>query len=89
MKTRPSVKATNTRSGILNIVREKLYELDAQQVHIGLAIPPGAQRIRGIAGSGKTVLLCQKGRERTKSKILYAKKLHESSKVLSGKTFNL
>ncbi len=56
----PSVQSDKTRSGILNILRERLYELDAQQVHIGTAIPPGAQRIRGIAGSGKTVLLCQK-----------------------------
>ncbi len=56
----PSVKSTQTRSGVLNILRERLYELDAQQVHIGISIPPGAQRIRGIAGSGKTVLLCQK-----------------------------
>ena len=54
--------ATNgkTRSSIVNIMRERLYELDLQQVHIGSEIPPGAQRIRGIAGSGKTVLLCQK-----------------------------
>jgi superfamily I DNA and RNA helicase len=54
--------ATNgkTRSSILNIMRERLHELDLQQAHIGSEIPPGAQRIRGIAGSGKTVLLCQK-----------------------------
>ncbi|PSF33922.1 DNA/RNA helicase [Aphanothece hegewaldii CCALA 016] len=49
-----------TRSSVINQLREQLYELDLQQVHIGLEIPPGAQRIRGIAGSGKTVLLCQK-----------------------------
>lgn len=49
-----------TRSSVINQLRERLYELDLQQVHIGLEIPPGAQRIRGIAGSGKTVLLCQK-----------------------------
>ncbi|MBW4533185.1 MAG: ATP-binding domain-containing protein [Pleurocapsa minor HA4230-MV1] len=49
-----------TRSSVINQLRERLYELDLQQQHIGLEIPPGAQRIRGIAGSGKTVLLCQK-----------------------------
>ena len=49
-----------TRSSIINQLRERLYELDLQQQHIGLEIPPGAQRIRGIAGSGKTVLLAQK-----------------------------
>lgn len=49
-----------TRSSILEILRENLYELDLQQEHIGKEIAPGVQRIRGIAGSGKTVLLCQK-----------------------------
>jgi superfamily I DNA and RNA helicase len=41
-------------------VRQRLSEFDLQQEHIGKEIPPGPQRIRGIAGSGKTVLLCQK-----------------------------
>ncbi len=50
----------STRSSIISILRQRLYELDLQQVHVGSEIPPGAQRIRGIAGSGKTVLLCQK-----------------------------
>ena len=53
-------KKGKTRSSIVNILRERLYEIDLQQLHIGNEIPPGAQRIRGIAGSGKTVLLCQK-----------------------------
>lgn len=49
-----------SRSQILKTLHEQLYELDFQQEQIGKAIPPGLQRIRGIAGSGKTVLLCQK-----------------------------
>ncbi|MBK1987127.1 ATP-binding domain-containing protein [Sphaerospermopsis aphanizomenoides BCCUSP55] len=49
-----------TRSSIIDSLREKLYEIDLQQEHIGKEIPAGPQRIRGIAGSGKTVLLCQK-----------------------------
>ena len=49
-----------TRSNVIDSLREKLYEIDLQQEHIGKEIPPGPQRIRGIAGSGKTVLLCQK-----------------------------
>ncbi|MEB3181856.1 MAG: ATP-binding domain-containing protein [Nostocaceae cyanobacterium] len=49
-----------TRSSIIDSLRQKLYEIDLQQEHIGKEIPPGFQRIRGIAGSGKTVLLCQK-----------------------------
>ncbi|OIP69356.1 MAG: DNA/RNA helicase [Oscillatoriales cyanobacterium CG2_30_40_61] len=49
-----------TRSSILATLQEWLYEVDLQQEEIGKQLPPGAQRIRGIAGSGKTVLLCQK-----------------------------
>ncbi|NET71045.1 MAG: ATP-binding domain-containing protein [Sphaerospermopsis sp. SIO1G2] len=49
-----------TRSAVIDSLRERLYEIDLQQEHIGKEIPPGPQRIRGIAGSGKTVLLCQK-----------------------------
>ena len=49
-----------TRSNVIDSLRERLYEIDLQQEHIGKEIPPGPQRIRGIAGSGKTVLLCQK-----------------------------
>ena len=48
--------------------RGELYEhvvkglrgLDEQQQEIGMLVPPGPQQIRGIAGSGKTVLLAMK-----------------------------
>ena len=49
-----------TRASVLAEVRQRLSEFDLQQEHIAKTIPPGPQRIRGIAGSGKTVLLCQK-----------------------------
>lgn len=49
-----------TRASVMDYLRQRLYEIDLQQEHIGKEIPPGPQRIRGIAGSGKTVLLCQK-----------------------------
>ena len=52
--------STPTRASVLAEVRQRLSEFDLQQEHIGKEIPPGPQRIRGIAGSGKTVLLCQK-----------------------------
>ena len=49
-----------SRGKILQKLRTHLYQLDLQQEKIAKEIPPGPQRIRGIAGSGKTVLLCQK-----------------------------
>ncbi len=49
-----------TRGGVKAIIKEDLFEVDMQQEVIGKTIPPGPQRIRGIAGSGKTILLCQK-----------------------------
>jgi superfamily I DNA and RNA helicase len=49
-----------TRAEVLSTLQNRLSNLDLQQEHIGKEIPPGPQRIRGIAGSGKTVLLCQK-----------------------------
>lgn len=58
--TQSPILAEGTRGWVLAQVREQLSELDLQQEHIGKQIPPGPQRIRGIAGSGKTVLLCQK-----------------------------
>ncbi|MEP0885546.1 pentapeptide repeat-containing protein [Trichocoleus sp. ST-U3] len=53
-------KNKQSRASVLTEVRQRLSEFDLQQEHIGKEIPPGPQRIRGIAGSGKTVLLCQK-----------------------------
>lgn len=49
-----------TRGGVKSYIQEHLHRADLKQEEIGKTIPPGAQRIRGIAGSGKTVLLCQK-----------------------------
>lgn len=51
---------TKSRASILAALQEQLYDLDLDHEHIGKEIPPGLQRLRGTAGSGKTVLLCQK-----------------------------
>ncbi|HBB34806.1 MAG TPA: DNA/RNA helicase [Cyanobacteria bacterium UBA8803] len=57
-----SLISTNgkSRASIVVACAQQLYDLDLQQEHVGKEIPPGFQRLRGIAGSGKTVLLCQK-----------------------------
>lgn len=49
-----------TKGRIYSEVKNKLFDLDIQQEGIGKVIAPGPQRIRGIAGSGKTLLICQK-----------------------------
>ena len=50
----------DSRRHVIQQVRSRLNQLDLQQEKIAKQIPNGMQRIRGIAGSGKTVLLCQK-----------------------------
>lgn len=49
-----------TRYNILAEAQNLMYEWDVKQEWIGKSIPPGPQRVRGIAGSGKTILFTQK-----------------------------
>lgn len=56
----PPPPGRQRRGEIIVILNDDLVQLDRQQVTIGMQLPPGPQRIRGVAGSGKTVLLCQK-----------------------------
>jgi superfamily I DNA and RNA helicase len=58
--TRSIYSHSQSRGAILQKLRTHITEFDLQQEKIGKEIPPGCQRIRGVAGSGKTVLLCQK-----------------------------
>jgi superfamily I DNA and RNA helicase len=58
--TRQVYSHSQSRGAILQTLRSHISELDIQQEKIGKEIPPGCQRIRGIAGSGKTAILCQK-----------------------------
>ena len=50
----------DSRGKVLQQIHQHISNFDQQQEKIGKQIPPGCQRIRGIAGSGKTALLCQK-----------------------------
>lgn len=49
-----------TKGEFYDQVKKGLIGLDQQQQKIGMRIPPGPQQIRGIAGSGKTVLIAMK-----------------------------
>jgi len=53
------VKVSN-RKDVLDKIELTLFEMDILQEKLGKQIPPGPQRIRGIAGSGKTVILAQR-----------------------------
>lgn len=48
------------RQQVIYQLQDWIADIDWQQVEIGRQIPPGPQRIRGMAGSGKSILLCQK-----------------------------
>jgi len=49
-----------TKAEYYDTVTQGIRGLDKDQEKIGLRIPPGPQQIRGIAGSGKTVLIAMK-----------------------------
>lgn len=49
-----------SKGELFHFVDHRLNELDLKQQKIGMRIPEGPQQIRGIAGSGKTVLLAMK-----------------------------
>lgn len=52
--------STKTKAESLIKSRQTIAVFDSEQEAAAKQIPEGPQRIRGIAGSGKTVLLCQK-----------------------------
>jgi superfamily I DNA and RNA helicase len=56
----PPPAQPRTRAELIQAVRMAERPFDVQQERIAKTVPPGPQRIRGLAGSGKTVLLAQK-----------------------------
>ena len=54
------VKIENTKADILNKIEQEIATLDAKQSQAAYTDIIGPQRIRGLAGSGKTILLCMK-----------------------------
>ncbi len=58
-RTDPPTNPTS-KGELYERVTNGLRGLDQQQQEIGMLVPPGPQQIRGIAGSGKTVLLAMK-----------------------------
>ncbi|NHN58469.1 MULTISPECIES: NERD domain-containing protein [Halorussus] len=56
----PNLEDGATKAGLYERVRKGLNRLDEKQEEVGLQIPEGPQQVRGIAGSGKTVLMAKK-----------------------------
>lgn len=50
----------SSKGYILNEMEQQMAYLDRDQKHAALAQIKGPQRIRGLAGSGKTIILCMK-----------------------------
>jgi superfamily I DNA and RNA helicase len=53
-------KTANTLGAAIRMLDSNIALLDDQQMKVAIQIPPGPQRIRGLAGTGKTVLLAMK-----------------------------
>lgn len=59
-KKRASVHRTDSRGAILKEIERSIANLDQWQKAAAIESPEGPQRIRGLAGSGKTVVLALK-----------------------------
>ncbi len=55
-----SVRTAATLGAAIRMLDADIALLDEQQNKVAIQIPPGPQRIRGLAGTGKTVLLAMK-----------------------------
>jgi superfamily I DNA and RNA helicase len=54
------VRKASTQGAAIRMLDSNIALLDDQQMKVALQIPPGPQRIRGLAGTGKTILLAMK-----------------------------
>lgn len=50
----------NTKANLLKTIETKIARFDDEQRYSALSLLEGPQRIRGLAGSGKTIILCLK-----------------------------
>lgn len=57
---RPEPSKSNTKAFMLRQVEQQMLSIDREQHRVAVQIPSGPQRIRGLAGSGKTVVVCMK-----------------------------
>ena len=60
LKKRANVVKANSKGAILKSIEKQIANLDRWQKSAAIETPDGPQRIRGLAGSGKTVVLALK-----------------------------
>lgn len=88
-KLRDETDLKNSKGAILSTIENALYTFDIEQKRAALFTLDGAQRIRGLAGSGKTIILAMKAAQihlqHSDAEILYTyytKALHDLVKRL-------
>ncbi|MGG3942601.1 hypothetical protein ABEV54_14320 [Peribacillus psychrosaccharolyticus] len=59
-KKRASVTKQDSKGAVLKSIEKEIANLDRWQMGAAIESPEGPQRIRGLAGSGKTVILALK-----------------------------
>lgn len=57
---RPETANPQSKGSIMRQVEQQMLSIDKEQLKVAVQIPNGPQRIRGLSGSGKTVVLCMK-----------------------------
>jgi superfamily I DNA and RNA helicase len=56
----PAPSKADTIGKAIRVLEKRIALLDEEQQKVAIQIPPGPQRIRGLAGTGKTVLLAMR-----------------------------
>jgi len=59
-EARPQAANLSSKASMLRQVEQQIETMDREQMKVALQVPSGPQRIRGLSGSGKTVVLCIK-----------------------------
>jgi superfamily I DNA and RNA helicase len=59
-KKRTNVARAESRGAVMKVIESQIANLDRWQKRAAIEYPDGPQRIRGLAGSGKTIVLAQK-----------------------------
>lgn len=59
-ENRPVPYDSHTKAFMLQKAENQIQSMDRAQQKVAIQVPDGPQRIRGLAGSGKTIVMCMK-----------------------------